>query len=838
MTEEPSPTVAIIVVPGVGDHPAGEAVDQLATALTRVSDSYAWAAAPGERSIDVPPGGARSGERYDARTRRLTRDDGTVVDLIEMRWSDLSSFPGSSLTSFFASAFGLGVQLTTVGLEATPPRATRSLRGLWLAYWVLLAAGAGVLAAVGVTRGLEPWWVGAAVAAAAAGLVTLLAVAVPSLDAFTNRAMATLSAWIATIVIPLTVVAALVGTALWLVVDQPLGLADPVALLLVLAAGIGAMAALGRGLRDGGWVLNPGPEYGWARRVVTPTVVTGIMLVAAVLLVGWRIRATGSIEAGLGQSVAVISGYAIRPAWLGALLLVGATGVLIGVLLLREGAGAVRAAFTRVATVIAGPLLVAVVGTVLVGGIGAFAFTSAADEAWGPDIADLRCFPGPGDWVWSSTCGMPADEWQRLVGAVTTLDAQADAASATAEGARRDVVAEGGPADAAVGPQALSSALRDEAGALERANDVNPTAWATQMFGVAMLPLVPLVLLVLVAAVLCANLLVARGRAGESPGGRLSDALAIFAGRAAVALLVLGGVVAAATGAAIWIAGVWDPGSVAQAGAWTASALLVLTLVGRVAPIDPRRWRARVDGGLASARVGLDIPYDVATYLRIDHDGDGVRSRIVARYRALLGAIQDEYSHVVVAAHSQGSMYTLATLAGDHARRNPEDPGDPGGEPWGVAPWHVLHPASPLRDRGVSLLTFGCPVLQTYEERLPGQFAWTRLAGGELGARLAMVSRVWVNAYRPRDYIGRSVFRRGGATMTVPRTYLHDTVPVAGRPAPIGVIDACIPGTGSHTGYFSDPALARWLDVVLRRTLDPVGPWRPPGYALGTAPAE
>jgi hypothetical protein len=354
-----------------------------------------------------------------------------------------------------------------------------------------------------------------------------------------------------------------------------------------------------------------------------------------------------------------------------------------------------------------------------------------------------------------------------------------------------------------------------------------------------MLPLLPVLVVVVVAAILCGALLLARQAAGEPPGGRLSDALVVFTGRAAVGALVLGGIAAAALAAGIWILG-WagDPVGSAEGWAWLSVIVIALTLLARVLPIDPRGWRGELGGGLGRARTALDIPYDVATYLRIDADDAGIRSRIVARYRALLRAIESEYDHIVIAAHSQGSMYTLATLAGDRHRAEPEHPGAPGDAPWGVAPWPLVHPDSPLVAKRVSLLTFGCPIRQTYEERLPGQYDWTSGGAGALAERLTMVAGTWVNAYRPRDYIGRSVFHPPGrGWTTTPGVTLTRWLAVPGTPGLTQLVDACIPGAGSHTGYFGDPHLAAWLDAVLRRAVAPAPGWHPPGYVPG-GPAE
>jgi hypothetical protein len=233
-------------------------------------------------------------------------------------------------------------------------------------------------------------------------------------------------------------------------------------------------------------------------------------------------------------------------------------------------------------------------------------------------------------------------------------------------------------------------------------------------------------------------------------------------------------------------------------------------------------------------RKGLDIPYDVATYLRID-EGSGVRSRIVARYRALLLRLDAErYTHYVFAAHSQGSMYTLATLFGDRDRATAEG----AGAGWGVLPWDewVADPAgSAIVARPVALMTFGCPIRQTYEERLPGQYDWTDVASPELAERTAILTGPWLNVYRPRDYIGRSVFAAPGTARTNTAGRYTTYFVRRGRPAPLRLVDACLEGRGSHTGYFGDAQLNLWLTSLVDHLLD--GPYAPPeGYAPAGAP--
>jgi hypothetical protein len=182
------------------------------------------------------------------------------------------------------------------------------------------------------------------------------------------------------------------------------------------------------------------------------------------------------------------------------------------------------------------------------------------------------------------------------------------------------------------------------------------------------------------------------------------------------------------------------------------------------------------------------------------------------------------YREVVVAAHSQGSMYSVTTIAGDRRRRDPE----PGSGGWGVEPWCRARPRSRLR---VALLTFGCPIRQTYEARLPGQYAWTREP--RLAGRLAPVAPAWINVFRARDYVGRSVFHDPLDPAAIAQgRYRSRRADAAGGTGP-ELIDACLHGSAGHTGYFGDRELTLWIDHLLRRALGESVP-APPGYSSVT----
>ncbi len=857
----PARKVAVIVVPGVGDHPAGEAVTQVATGLT-TDAGYAWAEPTDECEqdrplvIEVPSERARRGERYEAEIRRLVRDDGVPVNLLEMRWSDLSSFPRSGLRAFFASAFGLGLQIATAGLEATPPEDRRRAGRGWTVAAAIIVVLAAVLLAASVAGDPQGWWF-----AAAGGLAGLLLLVVlwrasaGFTSRFANGLMEAASWWAAAIIVPMTLIAALAGTALWLAVDEPLGISDWMGAASVTVAGWFAVGALGKGIADGGWRYADGR---W-RGLLDPRRLTRLLFVAALGVGVWRGIRAGSVEGGLGQTVLLVGGYGVRPAWLVGVVLVALA--LVAIVLshvLRGELRLGRAAFTGLATTVLSPLLVAVLGTILVGGIGAVAFTSADDATWGRPAPELRCLDGSADWSWSPECGTSPDTWQGTATAIGARLDQADGRDRDAAVLRARGIGDAGPTqdDLRLAEEAERDAERLRAAAARIEDDAGtaPTTWATEVFDDVMLPLVPIVLLlalVVIGAGLWLLLAVplarrwTRPRGANPPGTRLDLVLSGVTGPAGTWGLSILGALACALTVVFWtrvdprdppemLSGPdWLPAPGPEI--WAAASALILAGLGlaRVLPVDPRKPTADIGGALTKLRGILDIVYDVATYLRIDSGGDGVRSRVVARYRALLAAVDaGGYTHLVVVAHSQGSMYSVATLFGDPRRREPEALG---GE--GIRRWAEVAPGSRLTRLPVGLLTFGCPIRQTYEERLPGQYRWIDLAGDDDRRRLATFSGPWVNIYRPRDYIGRAVFHPSGDPRS--NRQLRGRRRTVARPSPaaaVDVIDVCISGTGTHTGYFGDPQVAVWLRFTLGRLLDP-WPTRPPDPYVIEGPA-
>jgi hypothetical protein len=498
--------------------------------------------------------------------------------------------------------------------------------------------------------------------------------------------------------------------------------------------------------------------------------------------------------------------------------------------------------FTEVATTAISTIFVALVGAILIGGIGAVAYSTATDATWGTEVADVRCLAEPTSWEWSSDCGKLGADWGPLAEAMGRDLEDADDRQAVIARARdlALLIPDAGARDEALAAVAAEQGavdlVRDQAAAAEKAAQASPTWWAQDLYSITTRPLAWMVLVLgvlLVAGLVAIVVRVVRSRGG--PRGRvLSEVLRDGPGWRGGLLLLGLGLAAVAWTWAVWTAlpdDVSEPEFGSAGGAALASTgVLALVVLARVLPIDPRRWRENVGGGLERLRGVVDRAYDVATYLRLDPtDGEGIRSRIIRRYRAVLGRLERDYDEIVIVAHSQGTMLTIATLFGDARRRFPESEATQ----WGVRPWAEAVGSSPLPARLRGVVTMGSPFRQTYEARLPGQYDWLDPGRPDaLAARMRPFSLTWVNAYRARDFIGRSVFQdpldpdnalegRGRAWR------------IPAEPRPLRLVDVCLVGSGHHTGYWDDRELIAWLHGLLRAP----EPRDPRGYAIEDATA-
>jgi len=547
--------------------------------------------------------------------------------------------------------------------------------------------------------------------------------------------------------------------------DHP-ALGATVAIAIALTALGSAIWGAGR-LRAGGW------------RVPAPAALG--VAAAAVAHAAVRVADDG-LRVGLGNALADLVAYPLRIAWLAASLAAVAAALLLAAMPWRRRPGrtverddeAEGAAVTGIVSLVVAPLGVAIVSAILFASFGALALEVADGHSWGSEVGELRCLEEPNS-------------------PTTTICAEVDGAG-------------GAPA---------------------------PTDWGLELFGRGLAPLVPtlavagvllgLALLVAVLPFAIATLVArverrrnARG-ASEREGELMSSALLTLSSpMAALLALVAIGVSAYAVGA-IWI---WEgalPGSLeaAQLGASVALVMSGLLVAVRVLGISPRRPFGRTTGWLERIRVVLDIPYDVATYLRVTQPGVVVapRRRMLRRYRALLREIADggvdrePYAGVVFVAHSQGTVLTAAALFGDQFRDPPE------------GPLAEETPGLELPPRR-SLVTFGSPLRQLYGERFPGQFDWVRRRLDEPGG-LAPLTDCWVNLYRSGDYVGRTLW---APDPHAPEVWDPGRLAYHRRLADgLEVVEHSL-GPGSHTGYWAAPLLGEWVMHLIERAAGRPGP--------------
>ena len=224
----------------------------------------------------------------------------------------------------------------------------------------------------------------------------------------------------------------------------------------------------------------------------------------------------------------------------------------------------------------------------------------------------------------------------------------------------------------------------------------------------------------------------------------------------------------------------------------------------------------------------LNKALDVDGYLRQNPAERTPKARIFCRYASLLRHIFShpaKYSHVVILAHSQGTIITadlLKYLGDKHVTIDPLLVEEQGGERRFLKP--------------ISLFTMGCPLRQLYSERFPSWYDWARSAEvkerpkppgpPELKPDIAPRNEVlgveaWSNAYGSGDYIGRSLWRGADdpdfADLPSPKPSWDITTPLIVSEKPNGATREFCIGPLAHTRYWDEPgdAVARELDRLI-----------------------
>jgi hypothetical protein len=151
------------------------------------------------------------------------------------------------------------------------------------------------------------------------------------------------------------------------------------------------------------------------------------------------------------------------------------------------------------------------------------------------------------------------------------------------------------------------------------------------------------------------------------------------------------------------------------------------------------------------------------------HETDRSNNPMRARFQAVINHLRDqEVSHLVILAHSQGTVIALDELT--HS-------------------WNISRDPLPL----ISLVTFGSPITQLYQYYFPHFYPrWNSPQWNILFSRLT----AWTNFYRLDDYVGTRIDPPSRFAGTFHQEAL---------------------GIGGHTNYWRDPrfleALRRWVFV-------------------------
>jgi hypothetical protein len=623
----------------------------------------------------------------------------------------------------------------TAGLEAShraddadfagDPRRAAPLGWPWVA-----AVGAVLGALVGLVVSQDASPALAVLAGAAAVGTALLGNVIAYRRAAVSVANALIEAaswWLAAILVPLTVIAAIAATALWLVVDDTFSLNDGLASVLVGVVGALALWRLARGLAGGGW---GGRGWGVA---LSPRVVTAALFAGAVGVGVWggrgyrlhrrraqqgqldrrRLRTEGGLAGGghdrggrarraaaprpraraVGAAAPVVHGgrddrdqHPVRGGRGHDPHRRGGRGGVLDRHRRHLGRGRAGRAVPRRANQ-----------------LGVEQELRERGEAWGPLADAIR------------------RDLEQADDRDAALDAQRAAALALPDEAARDERL----AEIAAEQGAIEN-VRDHAAAAEKEAQASPTWWAQDLYSIVARPLswiVFLLVLLMIAQAILLGALVARARGG--PRGRCCQRC--FA--------------APPDGPGGWPCSASAPRP--SPGPGPSGPSCPRTRAGCPSARSPgppsrppgcspssrspaccrstraggaRTWAA-ASSGCAGRRPGLRRGH-------VPAPRPHRRRRRAHPHRPplppVLRRLEGDYDEIVIVAHSQGTMLTIATLFGDARRRHPEA----GGSLWGVRPWTEAVGASRLTGALRGVVTMGSPFRQTYEARLPGQYDW------------------------------------------------------------------------------------------------------------------
>jgi hypothetical protein len=192
--------------------------------------------------------------------------------------------------------------------------------------------------------------------------------------------------------------------------------------------------------------------------------------------------------------------------------------------------------------------------------------------------------------------------------------------------------------------------------------------------------------------------------------------------------------------------------------------------------------------------VAIDAVLDIDNYFADPPNRQPPRARIYSRYASLLAYVRDAgYAHIVIVAHSQGTVISADLLRYLHVQ-------DRLRQFVGAAP--------------VALVTVGSPLRDLYAERFPLLYRWVSPRSAEFANAAPTAADVgaseWVNACRSGDYVGRFLWTPDSAARFGVATAGADGRVQAQRAG--DRTEFCL-GAGAHTHYFDNDAIALTMEI-------------------------
>lgn len=598
-----------------------------------------------------------------------------------------------------------------------------------------------------------------------------------------GRSLRALGNWMAFGVVPITALIGILGVALTAALFAPTLWLDVVLVGLVALVGIGLLLAIGHGLQLAGWT----PPVGGVAWPLLVSVATGMVTWILMLLTG---VGGDNPETFLANLTVATAAWPLRAAWL-VLIVLWVSSALWTVALLRHsrspGAPLRRAGFVSLLSASIPAILLGFLSAITLAAASTLSLQALGDRGWEGADSSLVCINSASDWTLGACVGaggsFPVHDWLiQLFGRL--LEPLGVAAVLLA----------------AIGLFATFVLVLFTLGAILR-------TWGRRRLPAWVSHYVP--------QLIVARVLPDTEGIPERIGGALSRMLARLTSSASIAALVLISLVIAATTLVSWL--ITPVGGlplvrdlIAPFGAdFTGVLATALALGLLVLRFLPNELTSEARGMLGPLRRGLDIVGDVTNYIRPHRTSP--RFAIVARYRALIDRVltmphpdgEVGYTGLVLISHSQGTVYTAATLFGDLARTPPIFALDRMGE---------QDPGPALAEmNGVAMLTFGSPIQQTYDRFFAGQYEdWI----GRRGPDLAPITTAWINAYRPADYVGRSVH---GDPIARPELLEPAADPVLSEDGPPEIREYCLASSAAHTGYWNEHDLSALAEHLIER---------------------